>query len=162
MNDDIYNDMALEQTAKQQFGMTLDIDHVVVRAIPVSPTAHATAFLTTKKQLMVFIDGQSRLSLADVKKIIGRMGLTAELYLPPKGQPHYFDDYGKERFKETFPGRSRPIAQDIIYYRTLAPYKPALVQILEVKDGVIKQYDRDSASGWRTAAKFAYRRIKTS
>lgn len=162
MNDDIYNDMALEQTAKQQFGMTLDIDHVVVRTVPVSPTAHATVFLTTKKQLMAFIDGQSRLSLADVKKIVGRMGMTAELYLPPKGQPHYFDDYGRERFKETFPGRSHPGAQDIIYYRTLAPYKPALVQILEVKDGVIKQYDRDSATGWRTAAKFAYRRIKTS
>lgn len=162
MNDAIYNDMALEQTAKHQFGVHIDIDHVIVRGIAVSPTTEATVLLTTKKQLLVYVDGQARLSLADVKKIINRMGLVAELYYPPKGHGQYFDDFGKERFKETFPGRSEPSPEDIAYYRTLAPYKPALVQILEVKEGVIRQYDRDSASGWRVAAKFAYRRIKTS
>ncbi len=162
MNEDMYDDMALEQNAKQKFGLSVDIDHVIARSIPVSPTAHASVFLTTKKQLFVYIDGQARMTLADVKKTVSRMGLIAELFLPPKGQAQYFDEFGRDRFKEVFPGRSTPSPDDIIYYRTLAPYKPALVQIMEVREGVIRQYDRDSASGWRSAAQFAYRRIKTS
>ena len=51
MNDSIYDDMALEQMAKKQFGMDIDVDKVIVRRVPVSRTARATVFLTTKKQL---------------------------------------------------------------------------------------------------------------
>lgn len=162
MTDNIYDDMALEKVAKQQFGTTVDIDHVIVRDIPVGRTVTATVFLTTKKQLFVFVDGQSRLLLADVKKIINRMGLVPELYMPPKGRPHYFDDIGKEKFQAIFPGRTNPSTEDLIYYRTLAPYKPALVQILEVKNSEIYQFDTDSSNGWRVATKFAYRRIRAS
>lgn len=160
MNDEIYDDMALEQKAKQLFGVSFDIDQVIVRSIPVSPTAHATVFYTAKKQLFAFIDGQSRLLLKDVKTIISRMGLSAEIYIPPNGYAKYFDEYGADRYREVFPGMAYPKPEDLIYYRTLAPYKPALVLIAEVKDGSIYQYDRDSKSGWRIATKFPYRRIK--
>lgn len=160
MNDSVYDDMALEQIAKSRFGMTIDIDHVIVRAVPVSRVATATLFLTSKKQLLLYVSGTSRLLLADVKKIVSRMGLTAELYLPPKGQPHYFDEIGKDKFKTVFPGRSNPSVQDLHYYRTLAPYNPALVQISEIKSGEIKQFDTDAKGEWRVATKFAYRRIK--
>lgn len=162
MNGEIYDDMALEQNAKQLFGQSLEVDHVIARNIPVSPTTQATVFLTTKRLLMVYINGQSRLTLGDIKKLVSRMGLVAELYLPPKSKPHYFDDYGAARFKEVFPNRQHPTADDLIYYRTLAPYQPALVQILEVKHGAIYQYDRDARNSWRQAAKFTYRRIRTS
>jgi hypothetical protein len=161
MNDEIYDDMALEQKAKQLFGVSLDIEQVVLRSVPVSPTAHATVFFTAKKQLFVYIDGQSRFLLKDVKTIVNRMGLSAEIYIPPHGNAKYFDEYGADRFKEVFPGMSHPTADDLVYYRTLAPYKPALVLIAEVKDSSIYKYDRDSKSGWRVATKFAYRRIKT-
>ena len=161
MNESVYDDMALEQIAKARFGMQVDIDHVIVRAVPVSRVAHATLLLTTKKQLLLYVNGTSKLLLADIKKIVSRMGLTAELYIPPKGQPHYFDDIGTAKFKDVFPGRSHPTMQDLQYYRTLAPYNPALVQIAEVKHGEIKQFDTDAHGQWRTAAKFAYRRIKT-
>ena len=159
MNDEIYDDMALEQKAKQLFGVSLDIQQVVARSIPVSPTAHATVFYTAKKQLFAYIDGQSRFSLKDVKTIISRMGLSAEIYVPPHGNARYFDEYGADRYREVFPGMSRPTTEDLVYYRTLAPYKPALVLVGEVKDGSIYQYDRDSKSSWRPAAKFVYRRI---
>jgi len=159
MNDEIYDDMALEQKAKQLFGVSLDIEQVVLRSVPVSPTAHATVFFTAKKQLFVYIDGQSRFLLKDVKTIVNRMGLSAEIYIPPHGNKKYFDEYGADRFKEVFPGMSHPTPDDLVYYRTLAPYKPALVLIAEVKDSIIYQYDRDSKSGWRTAIKFVYRRI---
>ena len=162
MNDEVYDDMALEQNAKQQFGQSLEVDHVIARQIPVGRMAHATVFLTTKKMLMVYIDGPTKLLLDDVAKIIARMGLVAELYLPPKGRSHYFDEIGTEKFKSVFPGRTNPSEADLHYYRRLAPYKPALVQILEVKGGQIYQYDTDSPNDWRPNAKFAYRRIRTS
>jgi hypothetical protein len=162
MNDEIYDDMAIERIAKERFGMEVDINQVIVRQVEVSRTATATVFLTKKKQLLVYISGHSKLLLSDIKKLVGRMGLKAELYVPPKGQPDYFDRIGREKFRDVFPGRGHASDEDIIFYRTLAPYNPALVLVSEVKDGHIYQYDSDASGGWRVAAKFAYRRIKTS
>lgn len=162
MNDEIYDDIALERIARDQFGMDVSISQIIVRQIEVSRTSTATVFLTKKKQLLVYVSGHSKLLLGDVRKIISRMGLKAELYLPPKGQSDYFDRIGREKFAAVFPGRSHVSDDDIIFYRTLAPYNPALVLISEVKAGVIYQYDSDSSGSWRAAAKFAYRRIKTS
>ncbi len=42
MNESVYDDMALEQIAKTRFGMQIDIDHIIVRAVPVSRVASAT------------------------------------------------------------------------------------------------------------------------
>ena len=63
---------------------------------------------------------------------------------------------------EVFPGRTRVSDEDIIFYRTLAPYNPALVMISEVKSGEIYQFDSDFRGNWRVATKFTYRRIRTS
>ena len=162
MNDKWLDDIALERNAKDEFGMALEIDKMIVREMDVARAVKAAVFLTKKKQLLCYIRGHSKLLLSDVQKIISRMGLKAELYMPPKNQPNYFDDIGRDRFREVFPGRENISDQDIHFYRTLAPYNPALVLISEVRDGTIYQYDSDSHSGWRPAAKFAYRRIKTS
>ncbi|HEY1085305.1 MAG TPA: hypothetical protein VGE34_01090 [Candidatus Saccharimonadales bacterium] len=162
MNDEVYDDMALEQNAKALFGKQLEVEHVVARRVPVSHTAHGTVFLTAKKELMVYLDGQTRFLLDDVRKILTRMGLVAEFYFPPKGKPHYFDEVALAKYSVVYPGRRNPSDQDLEYYRGLAPYQPALVQILEVRDSNIYQFDTDSKSGWRPVVKFAYRRIKTS
>lgn len=162
MNDEMYDDIALEQIAKSKFGLKVEIDKVIVRQIPVSHVAQATVFLTTKKQLFVYVSAHSKLVLSDVKKIVTRMGMKAELFLPPKGEVDYFDEVGRVKFREVFPSRHDPLKEDIIFYRTLAPYNPALVQIHEIKNGEIKQFDTDASNGWRTVARFAYRRIKTS
>lgn len=162
MNEEIYDDLALERACKDRFGLKVEVDQVITRQIDVSRVATATVFLTKKKQLLVYIEGRSRLLLGDVKKIVSRMGLKAELYLPPKHQPDYFDTIGREKFQKVFPGRGSITEEDIIFYRTLAPYNPALVLISEVKNGEIYKYDSDARGDWRTAVKFAYRRIKTS
>lgn len=162
MTDEIYDDMALERMAKERFGLDIEISQIIAREIEVSRTATATVFLTKKKQLLVSVSGHSKLLLGDVKKIVARMGLKAEVYFPPKGQPDYFDVIGREKFRQIFPGRGHISDNDIIFYRTLAPYNPALVLIGEVKNGEIYKYDSDVRGGWRVAAKFAYRRIKTS
>jgi hypothetical protein len=162
MRDEIYDDMALERICKERFGVDAEISQVILRGADVSRSATATVFLTKKKQLLVCIQGHSRLLLSDVKKIVARMGLKAELYFPPKNQPDYFDVIGREKFREVFPGRGHISDDDIIFYRTLAPYNPGLVLISEVKNGEIYKYDSDAKNDWRLGAKFAYRRIKTS
>jgi hypothetical protein len=162
MRDEIYDDMALERICKERFGVDAEVAQVILRQVDVSRSASATVFLTKKKQLLVYVNGHSRLLLSDVKKIISRMGLKPEVYFPPKGQPDYFDAIGREKFREVFPGRGHISDEDIIFYRTLAPYNPGLVLINEIKNGEIYKYDSDAKNDWRLAAKFAYRRIKTS
>jgi hypothetical protein len=162
MREEIYDDTTLERICRERFGVDIEVAQAVVRSADVSRSATATVFLTKKKQLLVYIDGHSKLLLSDIKKIVTRMGLKAELYYPPKGQPDYFDTIGRVKFKEVFPGRGHVSDDDIIFYRTLAPYNPALILISEVKTGEIYRYDSDVKSGWRPAVKFAYRRIKTS
>lgn len=154
--------MALEHTAKTQFGVSLTVSKVIVQEVDVARAVKATVFLTSKKQLYCYIHGHSRLLLSDVRKLIARMGMKPELFLPPKGQPQYFEEIGKEKFQTVFPGRTRISSDDIAFYKTLAPYNPALALIGEVKNGEIYQFDSDAHGDWRVAARFAYRRIRTS
>lgn len=156
------DDEAIEQIAKDRFGVDLEIRQMIAREIPVGHTGAASVFLSKKKQLYVYIHGRSNYMLGDIQKIISRMGMKAELFLPPKGQSSYFDDHAVEKFRATYPGRKQLQDSDLRYFRTLTPYNPALVIIHEVKYGEIKQFDTDASSGWRAVAKFAYRRIKTS
>lgn len=162
MDRQSYDDLALEQIAKDRFGIDLEIRQMIVRDMPISLTGEASVFLSSKKQLYAYIHGKSNYVLGDIQKIVARMGLKAELYVPPKGKPHYFDDIAAEKFRVTYPGRRPTGEADLRYYKTLAPYNPALIVIREVKNGEIKQFDTDASGSWRTAAKFAYRRIKTS
>lgn len=162
MNDQLYDDVALERQMKAQFGLDTEIESMIGRRIPVGRNATASLFLTNKKQLFLYVYGESRLLLSDIKKIVSRVGLIAELYMPPKGRPNYFDEVGTAKFVEVFPGRKVTSPEDIIFYRTLAPYSPALIQIREVKDGTIYQYDSDARGQWRPHTKFSYRRIMTS
>ena len=102
------------------------------------------------------------MTLGDVKKLVLRMGMRAEMFFPPKGQPHYFDDIATDKFRAVFPGLKIVSSDDLTYYRTLAPYNPALVLISEVKNGEIYQFDPDARGEWRVGARFHYRRIRTS
>lgn len=157
-----YDRLALEELAREKFSLTIEVRQILVANAPVSHTSSASMFLTKNKQLYVYINGQARLNLGDIRRIITRMGLKPEIFLPPKGEVNYFSEFAKEKFKEIYPGRSNINDQDLDYYRTLAPYRPALVQISEVKDGHIYQFDTDSSNGWRSTRAFSYRRIRTS
>lgn len=150
-----------EKTIREQFSISLEIDAIVLSHIPVSRVAVASVFLTKKKQLYAYISSQSAITLADVRKIATHMNLKVEAYLPPKNRVHYFDEIGTAKFQETFPGRRVTHTSDIAFYRTLAPYNPALLLISEVIGGEICQFDPDSITSWRTATKLTYRRIKT-
>ncbi len=154
--------LAITNTAKRYFGITVQVRQMIGEALPISHTGTAYVFLSHKKQLYALIQAQSNYTLGDVKRIITRMGLKAEHYLPPAAQPSYFDDFAAERFRETYPGRTPHTEDDLRFFKTLAPYNPALVAINEVKHGEIKQFDASSPSQWRPAATFMYRRMPTS
>jgi len=158
---DLFDDFALEKSVKEAFGVNLEVDKVIARNIDVGNSMHASLFLTKKKQFYCYIYCPARLVLSDVKKLAVRVGLKTEMYYPPKGHPQYFDEIGRTKFREVFPGRHDVSTEDITFYRTLAPYSPALLLISEVRDGTIYQADHDARSGWRPAVKFTYRRIKT-
>lgn len=158
----VFDDYELEQKIIAGFGINLDVDSVIARSFPVGPAAEAYLFLNSKKQLFLYVSARTKTLLSDVQKIVSKVGLKSEKYIPPKNDTEYFNRIGTQKFREVFPGRGNISDQDIAFYRTLAPYSPALVQISEVKNGVVYQFDSDSASGWRPSVKFAYRRISTS
>ena len=158
----MYDEIALERISRDKFGFNTDVQSIILPRADVSRTATATVFLTKKKQLVAYIEANSPMTLGDVKKLVLRMGMRAEMFFPPKGQPNYFDDIATEKFRNVFPGMRVVSSDDLTYYRTLAPYNPALVLISEVKNGEIYQFDADARTGWRLGAKFHYRRIRTS
>ncbi len=162
MSDRMYDELAMERAIKDHFGVDADIRQTITFCMPVGPSIEASLFLNEKKQLLLYITGRSRLTLGDVKKLVSKIGLKADIYIPPKSHPMYFDEIGRIKFHEVFPGRKNINAADIVFYKTLAPYNPALILISEVKNGQVYQYDSDSNTGWRVAARFTYRRIKTS
>ncbi len=163
MTEEIYDELALERRIRELFGVNINLRQTIVHDAPVGRSINATVFLTDKKQLYLYIEGQSKILLDDVKKIVARMGMKAEAYMSPKNRPGYFDEFGEQKFKSIFPGRTRISEDDIRFYRTLAPYNPALVLIKEITDGKIYEFNSDTASdGWRLSVKFTYRRIRTS
>lgn len=162
MTDSIFDDFALEKLVRDKFGLSLQVEKTIANRIPVSHTAVASVFLTEKKTLFCYVDAKNSQTLGDVKKLMSRMGLKPESYVPPTGHPEYFEDVAIEKFRAVFPGRGHITSEDLIYYRTLTPYNPALIKIREIPDNVIKQFDADAQGNWRPAVRFTYRRIQTS
>ena len=160
--DEMFNEVDLERRIYALFKLDINIKAVIAERIPVSRSAVATVFLTNRQLLFCFIDSPMRLTLGDIKKIISRMGLKKQQFIAPGADVDYFDDIAREKFNEIFPGRIAVSDEDLYFYKTLAPYCPALVQISEVAGGVIKQYDSTAVGNWRPSVKFSYRRLATS
>ena len=154
MNDEAYDDALLEKEIKARFGIGLDIAEMIVRRIPAGPAIWGSVFLTNSQNIYAYIEGTKTMTLGDVKRILIRMGLRADRYFPPRAQENYFTERAKTKYKEVFPGRPVTNDNDLVYYKSLVPYSPALVSILEITDGKINQYDTDAASSWRVNLKF--------
>jgi hypothetical protein len=160
--DRLFDEINLEKFIHSAFKQTIDIKSMIASSLPVGPGVTASVFLTDKGQLFMLIVSQGAMNVGDVRKMVSRANLKAEQFLPPHADEDYFTRIATKKFQEVFPGRAPSNDDDLTFYRTLVAYSPALVQISEVVDGVIKQFDRDAASSWRPAVKFSYRRIPTS
>lgn len=157
MNDDIYSDTTIERVCRDAFGLKLQISEVIARDVPTSYTSSATVFKTSPNVMYVYIASQSKLLLADVKKMIRNMNIDAESYVPPHGDADYFKRIGTEKFKAMFPGKHIMSEADIRYYETLAPYSPALVRVSRIK-GDIRGFQSESQT-WRKVKDYAFNKI---
>ncbi len=158
----MFDEIDLEKFIHLTFGLVIDIKSTVANKIPVGAGATASVILSDKGLLYALVWSHGVMNLGDVRKIMTRMNLKPEQFMPPHADAQYFDRIATKKFREVFPARDVVRDEDLAFYRTLAPYNPALVQISEVIDGTIKQYDTDAVGHWRPSVKFAYRRIRTS
>lgn len=160
-----YNPRTLEELqaiVSEQFSKKIVIRQVVLGNFEVGRTARAWIFLDDKKQAYLFVFAEARQTLGDVKKLTGRINVIASSYIPPRGDKSYFDDIGRKKFSEVFPGRPSISESDIVYYRTLAIYNPALIELKEIKNGEIKCFDATTPGNWRTVKRFSYIKVKTA
>lgn len=158
MNTDLYDNTAIERACESVFGVRLTVLEVVVRKLPTGFASTATVFKTANPTaLYVMINSQTSVVLADVQKMVRQMNCEAEEFLPPHGDADYFDRIATQKFKAMFPGKYITSADDLRYYRTLAPYSPALVRLSKVK-GDIRAFNYESKS-WRKVKDYAYSKI---
>ncbi len=157
MNDELYDDIAIEKAIQGAFGLKLDIQDVVARQVPTSFTSTATIFRSSPNNLYIFIQSQSKMLLADVRKMVRAMNIDAEGFVPPHGDKEYFKRIGEEKFKSIFPGKHIMSDDDTRYYQTLAPYSPALVRVERVK-GEIRGFHYESKT-WRKVKDYSFSKI---
>lgn len=151
--------LAIENQITDQFGLKLELAEVLAHQIAVSRSALMTVFLTPDDKLYALVNVKNRAVLADIKKMLSLAGLVPERFIPPRGKPDYFCQIGLEQFQQVYPGRRLISEQDLAFYKTLAPYNPALVQIKQIKHGRINTFDADVKGNWRVYCKFYYNKI---
>jgi hypothetical protein len=159
MKEEIFDDIAIEQACKAKFGVSLDITEVIARGVATGIASHGTVFKASNGQMWLYIVSQSTQLLDDVQKIVSRMNVEAELFVPPHGETDYFNRIGRDKFKIMFPGKPVRGEDDLRYYKKLAAYNPALLRLSKIK-GEIRAYDPQSKS-WHKAKDYAYSKIKT-
>ncbi|HSE61661.1 MAG TPA: hypothetical protein VLA88_05200 [Candidatus Saccharimonadales bacterium] len=159
MREEIFDDIAIEKAGQEKFGLTLDIAEVVVRGVQTGIASKATVFKTTNGQVWLYIVSHSTQLFDDVQKIVNRMNVEAELYVPPHGETDYFNRIGREKFKVMFPGKPVRSEEDLRYYKKLALYNPALIRLSKIK-GEVRAYD-PQGKGWHKVKDYAYSKIKT-
>lgn len=159
MQPSVVDQQYLLSQIKLEFGCDLEIAKIIAHQIAVSRSAVMTVFLTSDDKLYALVNVKNRAVLADIKKMLSLAGLLPEKFLPPAGKPDYFYQVGLEQFQQVYPGRQLVSEQDLAFYKTLAPYNPALVQIKQVKHGRINTFDADVKGNWRVYCKFYYNKI---
>lgn len=160
MNDAMLDDIAIEKSCKERFNVTLDVADVIVRGVPAGVARKATIFVATNHQVYLYVLSQSAMVLDDVRKIINRMQCEAEVIYPPFGEADYFDRIGRQKFKVMFPGKAIVGEEDLRYYKNLAPYNPALIQLGRVK-GEIRAFETEGRN-WRKVKDYSYSKIKAN
>src|SRR4026208_1794654 len=132
MNEEIFGDIAIEKGSQDAFGVPVEIAEVIVRGVPVGITATASLFKTTTSQIYLYVTSQAALLLDDVDKIVSRMNLEADKFMPPHAEADYFERTANENLRAMFPGKPITGPDDLRYYRSHAAYNPALVRISKV------------------------------
>ena len=157
MNDNLYSDIALEETMSQQFHKKVDITRMIVRNVQVGVTAFASIFRVKGGTMYALIRTPNPQTVGDVRRIAREMGIEFTDMVPPAGVQEYFDMHATRRFKEVYPGRHAISEDDLRYYMTLVPYSPALLKVSRIK-GEINEFDPQTRS-WHVVKQISYSHI---
>ncbi|MGD8373919.1 MAG: hypothetical protein PVI21_03620 [Candidatus Woesebacteria bacterium] len=146
------------RVCSQYFGVNVDIKHMVIADVSTGKSSFTSVFEASDHTIYALCTSNENLTLADVRKIIHGMGMEADAYLPPMGSRNYFEDYGRRAFAMAYPARKIGSEKELAYYKTMAPYSPALVRISKI-NGEIREY-LAALQRWQKAMGYSYRRIK--
>ena len=98
MNDNIVDEVKLEKQIKHAFGIDLEIKQFITHNMPVSSDGIGSIFITPKHQLFLYMTFHSKVKLGDVSKVVKKLNLLVERYLPPRGKNDYFNEIAREKF----------------------------------------------------------------
>lgn len=148
----------IERLCKNHFDVELYVDSIIASDIEmVQDDSYATLFMANGT-MYTLCETSKPVTLQDIKSQIKSMGMEADFYYPPAKDMNYFSRYGKVAFSSIFPGRPVATEEETLFYQTLAPYSPALVQIREVK-GEIRRFNM-RGNTWQAMKNFSYSRIQ--
>lgn len=148
----------IARLCSQCFGVDADIKRVIATDVTTGKGSFTSVFETSDHTIYALCTSKQSLTLSDVRKIIHGMGMEADAYLPPASNKSYFEDYGRKAFALAYPARKIYSNREIAYYKTMAPYCPALVRISKI-NGEIREY-LSALQRWQKALGYSYRRIK--
>ena len=131
--NDLYHEVkrldSLESTCRALFGTSIKPKHILESNIPTRKSSYTTIFETTKGEIYALCIADTPLVFADVRRIIRDIDDGPVKYIPPQNNAEYFHAYGRQAFRDSFPGRTLNSDDDISFYVSLAPYNPALVRL---------------------------------
>lgn len=146
----------MEQILKN-FGITKSIK-IVADNMPISRSAQATLFFS-EDLFYVLIESQAKINFGQVKKILNKANIVPHKFLMPIDKPNYLSEQATELFCQTYPGMKPQQELDLIYFKTLVAYTPALIEIKHIKQGKVLCFDEDSREKWRLALKINYTKL---
>lgn len=140
------------------FHVYLPVHRFLFDDIEAGPDAYAVLFQSGRDTYALIVSEEgSGQTLADVRKTVKAMGLTAQRFFPPHADPEYFYTEGVAHFKAAYPGRKKWAKDDITFYQSLADYPVALVRIARI-DREVRRFNRHSGT-WQHAFEYTYRKI---
>lgn len=143
------------------FHVSLPVTRFLCDDIETGPHSYATLFESGNDlYALIVAEPGAEQTLGDVRRIVRGMGIEVQRFFPPHADPSYFHREGVKLFKEAFPGRKRWTAKDVLFYRSLAPYSPALVRISAVKGSLSRFNTR--GGDWQPAVDYNFRKIRVA
>ena len=122
----------IEYVCNEDFRLQLHVSKVLFDNVTTEFNSYTTVFRTEDGSLYALCQGGDGMRLTDVRRIVKSMNMISDRYYAPYGSADYFDRLGMRVFKRAYPGRNSWTKDEAAYYRTLAPYSPALVKLAKV------------------------------
>ncbi len=159
MNDEIIALVSLSHDLNNHFNAPNPAE-IIADKVDLSRSTTMLLFMDQQDNLFAFITSKAKTTLGDIRKMLLKANLIPIKFFDPKNKPNHFDQIATELFKQAYPGMKPVSNKDLIYYKTLVSCNPALVEIKNIRNGIIKSFDTNAKNNWRPYKKFNYSKVK--